>query len=159
MTGNPQTVTAGAPLTDAARLMRDADVGAVIVRDDGKGGGVVTDRGITVRATAFGHDPNSTPVREVCSTDLTTLSPDDDVSQAVQLMRSKNVRRLPGSRAASRSASSRLATSRSSATPTRRWATSARRRRTSSLPARHRPRRLSPPGGLWTTRTPPGRIG
>lgn len=95
MTGSPRTVSAGAPVIDAARVMRDADVGALIVMDDSKVGGIVTDRDITVRSTAFGYDPNSTPVRQVCSTDLTMLSPDDDLGEAVQLMRSKNVRRLP----------------------------------------------------------------
>ncbi|HEX9341984.1 MAG TPA: CBS domain-containing protein [Actinomycetota bacterium] len=95
MTGNPRTISAGAPVTDAARAMRDADVGAVIVLDDGKVGGIVTDRDITIRSTAFGYDPSSTPVRQVCSTDVTTLSPDDDLREAVLLMRSKNVRRLP----------------------------------------------------------------
>jgi CBS domain-containing protein len=54
----------------------------------------VTDRDVVIRAVAQGRDPKSTPVREICSSDLVTLSPDDSVGEAVKLMRERNVRRL-----------------------------------------------------------------
>jgi CBS domain-containing protein len=80
---------------EAARQMRAANVGAVIVAEDGKLAGIVTDRDIAVRAVAQGRDPNSTQLADICSSDLTTISPEDDIDKAVQIMRQKAIRRLP----------------------------------------------------------------
>jgi CBS domain-containing protein len=80
---------------EAARVMREADVGPVLVVDDGRVAGILTDRDIVVRAIADGRDPQSTPVREACSADLVTLSPDQDIDDAARLMREHDVRRLP----------------------------------------------------------------
>ncbi len=96
MTPTPRTVPAGGSLIDAARVMRDADVGAVIVLKSGEEtAGILTDRDIVVRALAEQRDPTSTRVEEICSEDLTTLSPTDSVEDAIRLMREKAVRRLP----------------------------------------------------------------
>jgi CBS domain-containing protein len=95
MTSAPKTVDAAAPVVDVARIMADADVGAVVVVDGGQVAGIVTDRDVTVRAVAKGRDPASTPVREVCSAELTTLALEGTVDDAVRLMREKAVRRLP----------------------------------------------------------------
>jgi CBS domain-containing protein len=54
----------------------------------------VTDRDIAVRAVADGRDPERTPVSEICSKDLTTVSPEDDLDRAIQVMREKAIRRL-----------------------------------------------------------------
>jgi CBS domain-containing protein len=94
MTRDPHTVDASSPVVDAARVMREADVGPVIVTEGDKICGIVTDRDVVIRAVAQGRDPKSTPVREICSSDLITLSPDDSVGEAVRLMRERNVRRL-----------------------------------------------------------------
>jgi CBS domain-containing protein len=96
MTAAPETVGTGASLTEAAKLMRDIDAGAmVVVNEQGNVAGIVTDRDIAVRAVAEGQDPNQTKVGQVLSADLVTLSPTDTVAQAVKLMRDKAVRRLP----------------------------------------------------------------
>lgn len=95
MTHDPRTVNAGDTLVEAARVMREADVGPVLVVDDGGVAGILTDRDIVVRAVADGRDPSSTPVREACSADLVTLTPDQDVDEAARLMREHDVRRLP----------------------------------------------------------------
>ena len=95
MTRNPRTVRADAPVIEAARIMREADVGPVIVVEDDHVAGVVTDRDIAIRAVADGRDPSSTKVSDICSPDLTTVSPDDTIDSAVQLMREKHIRRLP----------------------------------------------------------------
>jgi CBS domain-containing protein len=94
MTANPETIEASEPVMEAARRMRDADIGDVIVLDDGRVVGILTDRDIAVRVVAEGKD-SSTPVREACSTDLQTVGPDTSLAQAVQLMRDNAVRRLP----------------------------------------------------------------
>jgi len=95
MTPDPVTVEANAPIAEAAKAMRESDIGTVIVLDRGKVSGLVTDRDIVVRGIAEGADPRSTPVRKVCSSNPLTLSPSDDVDKAVKVMREKSVRRLP----------------------------------------------------------------
>ena len=95
MTPNPVTVPKTAPVTDAARAMKERDIGDVIVRDDGEVCGIVTDRDIVVRVLAEGRDPNTTKVGEICSNQPVTLPADADVSEAVRVMREKALRRLP----------------------------------------------------------------
>lgn len=75
--------------------MRDAGVGDVIVTEGGTIVGIVTDRDITVRATARGADPTTTEVGGVCSRELTLLGPDQTVDEAILLMSERALRRLP----------------------------------------------------------------
>jgi len=89
------TVEMDTPLTVAARKMRDAGIGDVLVVEDGRLRGVATDRDLVVRGVAEGRDPEQTPVRAVCSTTLVSIGPDDDVERAVILMRRNALRRLP----------------------------------------------------------------
>ncbi len=95
MTAEPLTMEATETLTAAARQMRDADIGDVIVTAGGEVRGIVTDRDITVRAVAEEADPRATTLDAVLTRDLVTLAPDDDVRTAVGLMRQHAVRRLP----------------------------------------------------------------
>ena len=94
MTHDPRTVSADSSLTDVARMMRDADVGAIVVDRDGSVAGIVTDRDIVVRAVADGRDPGSTRVADVASSDVVTVTPDQDVDQVRRLMRERDVRRV-----------------------------------------------------------------
>ena len=55
----------------------------------------MTDRDIVVRLVAEARDPASTPLADLCSHPLVTVTPADSIEQAVQLMRSKAIRRLP----------------------------------------------------------------
>jgi CBS domain-containing protein len=91
----PVTVPADSTLREAAQLMRDADIGDVIVVDGNRPSGVVTDRDIVVRGLAEGHSPDDTTVGEIATRDLAAVAPGDPVSRAVQLMRETAVRRLP----------------------------------------------------------------
>ena len=95
MTPNPVALEATASLVEAALAMRDFDVGAVLVLDNGQVRGIVTDRDIVVRAIAGGNYPATVKLAEICSRELTTLSPTDSVEEAVALMRDKSIRRLP----------------------------------------------------------------
>lgn len=95
MTHDPATLAAGATLVDAARLMRDEDVGAIIVSGDGGVAGIVTDRDIVVRAVVDGRDPSATHPSDVLSGQVTMLTPDQSVHDAARLMREHDVRRLP----------------------------------------------------------------
>jgi CBS domain-containing protein len=94
MTHDPRTVDTGATVQDAAREMRDGDIGAVLVVDNGSLTGIVTDRDIVVRGVADGRDPG-TPVTEVCTRDPQTLTPDQSVEDAIRIVREDKVRRIP----------------------------------------------------------------
>ena len=95
MSGQPVTLGAQSLLTDAALAMRDSDVGDVIVLEGGSVYGILTDRDIVVRGIASGKDPSTTRLDEICSRDLTTISSDTRVEDAVRIMREKAIRRLP----------------------------------------------------------------
>jgi CBS domain-containing protein len=75
--------------------MRDSSIGDVIVLDGDRIRGIVTDRDLVVRAIARERDPQSTQLEDVCSRELTTVSPDDLIDRAIRLMRDKAIRRLP----------------------------------------------------------------
>ncbi|MGI5271329.1 CBS domain-containing protein [Nonomuraea sp. CA-218870] len=94
MTKSPASVDAGQPVSVAAALMRDRDTGAIIVNDDGRMTGIVTDRDITIRLVADDKGPD-TPVREACTPSVEVVGPDTSIDQAVKLMRQHAVRRLP----------------------------------------------------------------
>ncbi len=70
-------------------------IGTVLVLGEGQLRGVVTDRDITVRVLADSRDPAATLIGDICSADLVTLGPDDDVTEAVQQVRERAVRRIP----------------------------------------------------------------
>jgi CBS domain-containing protein len=96
MTRNPVMLKAGDTLVDAARRMRDEDIGNVLVmKDDGNLCGIVTDRDITVRGVAEGKDPRQLHLSDICSKEVVSVSADRPVKDAVDLMRQKALRRLP----------------------------------------------------------------
>jgi len=95
MAKNPVTLSKSTPLIEAAKSMKEKDIGNVIVFDNGQIEGVVTDRDIVVRAIAEGRDPNNTKLEEVCSSGVVTLPPDASLDEAAKLMRDKKVRRIP----------------------------------------------------------------
>jgi CBS domain-containing protein len=95
MTPDPEAIQAEQPATEAAKLMKQVDAGMIPVVRDGKLLGTITDRDIVVRVVAEGRDPQSTTVLEVASRDLVTVEPEQDLDEALQLMASHQVRRLP----------------------------------------------------------------
>jgi CBS domain-containing protein len=95
MTRDPRTVSSDAPLTDVAKEMDQADTGAIIVAEDGRFKGIITDRDIVVRAIAAGKDPKSTTAGEIATTGAKTLAPDASVEDAIKLMRDSAIRRIP----------------------------------------------------------------
>ena len=93
----PAVRTAGPTqsLVEAARLMRTEDAGSIPVVEDNRLIGIVTDRDITVRGIAEGADPKTTTVAEVASQDVVTISPDQNLDEALSMMARYQVRRLP----------------------------------------------------------------
>ena len=95
MTINPRTVNVDDAVKDAAVVMRDSDIGDVIVIEDGQVTGILTDRDIVVRAVADGRDAESTPVSDICTTGIRAIEPDASVDDALRMMREEDIRRLP----------------------------------------------------------------
>ena len=81
-------------LAEAARTMREQDIGDVVVADGPSLAGLVTDRDIVVRGVAERRDPDATTVGEIMTRDLVTVRPDDTIQQAALLMRDRAIRRL-----------------------------------------------------------------
>jgi CBS domain-containing protein len=97
MTLSPACCTADQTTADAAELMKREDVGLVpVVSDDGrKLIGVLTDRDIVLKVVAHGRDPKSTVVTEVMSSSPVTCLPQESVEAVMELMASRQVRRIP----------------------------------------------------------------
>jgi CBS domain-containing protein len=95
MTADPRTVEPDASVVDAAKAMAQDDIGAVLVTEQGRVTGIVTDRDIAVRAVAAGKDPSSTRVSEVFTSNPTTLTVGQSVEDAIRVVREHNVRRIP----------------------------------------------------------------
>ena len=101
MTRNPCTVTPETPVSEAARLMKEEDVGIVPVVERVGGAetrgrliGVVTDRDIAIRHVAEGRASDA-PVRDVMSGGVKTATPEDSVETVMELMGREQIRRIP----------------------------------------------------------------
>jgi len=95
MTSNPKSCEPSTTVVDAAKVMAQEDVGPVPIVEGGRLVGLVTDRDLVVRVLAEGKDPSSTTIGEIASADLTTVTPDTDLTEALELMSASQVRRLP----------------------------------------------------------------
>jgi CBS domain-containing protein len=94
MTQRPRAVAPQTNLTEVAQLMESDDVGAVPLVEGDRLVGIVTDRDIVVRAIAKGKDPTGMPASDISSRELVTVHPDDDLSDALELMAQHQVRRI-----------------------------------------------------------------
>lgn len=95
MTRSVETATPDSTIAEAARRMRDLDVGSLPVTDGSRLLGIVTDRDLSVRATAAARDANSTRVREVMSPEIAWIFDDEPADAAARVMRERRIRRLP----------------------------------------------------------------
>ena len=95
MTEKPHSIGASASAVEAARLMREEDIGSLPVTDDEQLLGMITDRDITTRVVSETTDPKTTSVGDVCSRDVISVEDDKDHEEALALMARHQVRRLP----------------------------------------------------------------
>ena len=96
MTERPRAVTPQTSVREAARMMEEEDIGSLPVVEEGvRLVGIVTDRDVALRVVGGGLDPEATSVGEVASAEVVTLTPDDDLDEALGLMARAQVRRLP----------------------------------------------------------------
>ncbi len=94
MTRGAECVGPDDNLQQAARKMKDLDVGPLPVCDNDRLAGMLTDRDIVVRCIAEGRDPRSTTVRDAMTEGVCYCFEDDDVEDAARQMREKQIRRL-----------------------------------------------------------------
>jgi CBS domain-containing protein len=95
MTPNPVTIPADMSAADAAGLMRDRDIGDVIVMAQDRVMGIITDRDIVVRVVAARQDPSKVKLADICSKELHTVEHTATAEEAINLMREKAIRRVP----------------------------------------------------------------
>lgn len=95
MVADVVTLDAGRTVLDAARLMRDANVGMLPIVEDGRLSGVITDRDIVVRAVAAGMAPGTMPVRECLTAEVVAAEPDWGTDRAMEAMAAGKLGRLP----------------------------------------------------------------
>ena len=86
-------------VSDVAQLMKDEDIGPVLIVDDTNDGkrlvGIVTDRDLALKVVSEGRDPKNTPVEDVMTESLVTCRADDDVENAMRAMAQNQLRRIP----------------------------------------------------------------
>ena len=95
MTKSVAYVNPMSTVVETAQLMQKHNVGSLPVLDQNGVVGIVTDRDIVVRNVAHGKDPQSTPVKDVMTSQVTKVTPDMDISEVSGLMSKEQVRRLP----------------------------------------------------------------
>lgn len=95
MTKSVAYINPDSTVTEAARLMQKHNVGSIPVCDQSGVVGMVTDRDIVVRNVAHGTDPQTTPVKNVMTSQVTTVAPDMDLNQVSDIMSKNQIRRIP----------------------------------------------------------------
>lgn len=95
MTPHVEVIQPDVTVQEAAEKMSQLDVGLLPVCDGNQLIGMLTDRDITVRATAKGYNPTMTPVREVMTTEVVYCFEDQDVEIPAQMMERRQIRRVP----------------------------------------------------------------
>jgi len=94
MTRAVATATPSTPVSQVATMMRDLNIGDVLVLEDGKLRGIVTDRDLTINVLTNGANSNA-PVERYMTTDVVTGSPDWSLEHVANVMGEHQVRRLP----------------------------------------------------------------
>jgi len=94
MSKNVEFIRSSSTLQEAAAKMKSLDVGPLPVCHNGSLVGMITDRDITVRATAEGEPPTVIRVRDIMTPEVISCHEDDDVVEAANVMEQKKVRRL-----------------------------------------------------------------
>jgi CBS domain-containing protein len=91
LTSLPSTAT----VLDAAKYMTDMNVGSVIVVDDDKPSGILTDRDIVTKVLSRDKDPKTTKIRDIMTSPAVTISEDRDIIDVTRLMSERGIRRFP----------------------------------------------------------------
>lgn len=95
MTRDPRVVRPDTSVADAAKVMRELDVGSLPVCDGSRLVGMITDRDITTRSTAEGVDPTQVLVNDVMTPKIKYCFEDQDIHEVARIMQEDQIRRLP----------------------------------------------------------------
>ncbi|MBI4362844.1 MAG: CBS domain-containing protein [Euryarchaeota archaeon] len=95
MIQNVMTTTPDSMVSEAARLMGQKAIGAIVVVQNGGVAGILTERDILLKIAAEGKDTRQTRVRDIMTHPVLTMGPDEDLDRAIQTMGEKKIRRLP----------------------------------------------------------------
>jgi len=95
LTKDPEVIRPDASICDAARKMKECDIGMLPVCDGERLVGAVTDRDLSIRAVAEGRDPNTTKVSDVMTPGIVYCFEDQELGEAAKIMEEKQIRRLP----------------------------------------------------------------
>ena len=82
------------PASDAAKLLEDSKTSAIVVLENQIPVGIVTNKDLMIKIVAHSY-PLDTPLRRIMATPLISISPDTDIKEALELMASKKIRKLP----------------------------------------------------------------
>lgn len=94
MSHTPVTIAGDATVASAATLMRDHDVGSLVVVDDARPTGIVTERDLVTKVAAADRHPGSVHVSEIMSAPVVAIHPEEEVVEAAKLMANRKIRRL-----------------------------------------------------------------
>ena len=94
MTKQVVYLPAETPLDEAARVMKESDIGDVVVTDGATLAGMLTDRDIVVRAVAERADPASTTIGSIITREVVMIEQNCTAGEAAALMRERNIRRV-----------------------------------------------------------------
>jgi CBS domain-containing protein len=95
MTKNVATISPSATIAEAAQMMQKHNIGAIPVCDTSGVVGIVTDRDIVVRNVTSGKNPQQTPVTDVMTCGVKTVSADTEMDEVTRIMSNDQIRRIP----------------------------------------------------------------
>lgn len=95
MTREPVTISANKTLRDAAKLMAKEHVGALLIKEEDKILGIISEQDIVRKAVAALGNPSKRKIKEIMAGNLITTTPDEDIFEALRIMRDYNIRHLP----------------------------------------------------------------
>jgi CBS domain-containing protein len=95
MTPTPVTTTGDATIAAAAKVMREQEIGSLVVIEAGRPSGIVTERDIVTKVAATDQKPSAVRVKDIMTTPLVAVHPHEEVVEAAKLMSRRKIRRLP----------------------------------------------------------------
>ena len=94
MVKNPVTASPETSVQEIARMMKNRSIGSVVLVEDKKPFGIVTERDLVWRVVAPGEDPTLLRASDVCSRPVLIVSEDESIEKAIELMKEHGIRRL-----------------------------------------------------------------
>ncbi len=95
LTREPITISPSKTLRDAAKIMAKEHVGALLVKDKDTIAGIITEQDIVRKGVALAGNAAARKVKDIMATQLTTIEPEEDIFEALRIMRDENIRHLP----------------------------------------------------------------